>query len=242
MQWRSAHASHVGLVRKVNEDATLDRPDLGIWAVADGMGGHSAGDVASQMLVEALGRLRPQRDLSTFVEFAEHGILTVNERLLALSRLRRQVIGSTIVTLLACGTHCAFLWAGDSRLYRYRDGQLAQLSTDHSQVERYVQMGLLAREHVHLHPDSNLITRAVGASEPLYLDCDMAELRAGDRFLLSSDGLDKHVPHGEIAQGMRQPDLQRAVDQLVDLALERGGTDNVSVCLVEMLSDEQGTR
>ena len=242
MQWRSVHASHVGLVRKVNEDATLDRPDIGLWAVADGMGGHSAGDLASQMLVEALGRLRPQRDLSTFVEFAEHSILAVNERLLELSRLRRQVIGSTIVTLLACGRHCAFLWAGDSRLYRLRDGRLEQLSTDHSQVERYVQMGLLARENVHLHPDANLITRAVCASEPLYLDCDMAELRAGDRFLLSSDGLDKHVTAREIAQDLRQHDLQRAADHLVDLALERGGTDNVSVCLVEIFSDEPGAR
>jgi serine/threonine protein phosphatase PrpC len=109
-------------------------------------------------------------------------------------------------------------------------------------VERYVQMGLLAREDVHLHPDANLITRAVGASEPLYLDCDMAELRAGDRYLLSSDGLDKHVSATEIAQGLRQPDLQRAVDQLVDLALERGGTDNVSACLVEISGDDPGAR
>jgi len=237
MRWQSVHATHVGLVRKVNEDATLDRPDLGIWAVADGMGGHSAGDLASQMLVETLGRLRPQRDLSTFVEFAEHGILTVNERLLELSRIRRQVIGSTIVALLACGRHCAFLWAGDSRLYRLRDDRLEQLTTDHSQVERYVQMGLLARESVHSHPDANLITRAVGASNPLYLDCDMAELRIGDRFLLSSDGLDKHVPATGIAQCVRQPDLQRAAGQLVDLALERGGTDNVSVCIVEIVSE-----
>lgn len=237
MQWRSAHATHLGHVRTVNEDATLDRPDLGIWAVADGMGGHAAGDVASRMLVDALGRLRPQRDLSTLVEFAEHGILGVNDRLLELARQRGQVIGSTIVTLLACGRHCAFLWAGDSRLYRFRDGELEQLTTDHSQVERYVQLGLLAREDVHQHPDSNLITRAVGASSPLYLDCDMTALHAGDRFLLSSDGLDKHVGSREIAEALRLTDPQRAADRLVAGALAHGGTDNVSVCVVDVVDD-----
>lgn len=237
MQWRSAHATHVGLVRTINEDATLDRPDLGVWAVADGMGGHAAGDVASRMLVEALGRLRPQRDLSTLVEFAEHGILGVNERLLELARERGQLIGSTVVALLACRRHCAFLWAGDSRLYRFRDGGLEQLTTDHSQVERYVQLGLLAREDVHLHPDANLITRAVGASTPLYLDCDMTALRGGDRFLLSSDGMDKHVNAREIVDCLRLDDPQHAADRLVALALEHGGTDNVSVCVIDVADD-----
>lgn len=237
MRWRSVSATHVGLVRKVNEDAVLDRPDIGVWAIADGMGGHSAGDVASQMLVESLGRLRVPADLSTFVEFAEHNILAVNDRLLDLSRARHQVIGSTIVTLLMRERHCAFLWAGDSRLYRLREGEIAQLTTDHSQVEQYVQQGLLSREDAQFHPDNNLITRAVGATQALYLDCDVTEMRPGDRFLLSSDGLDKHVLVDEIADGLRRFELPRCARHLINLALEAGGTDNVSVCLVEVLAD-----
>lgn len=237
MRWQSVSATHVGLVRKVNEDALLDRPDIGVWAVADGMGGHAAGDLASQMLIEALGRLRVPADLSTFVEFAEHNILAVNDRLLDLSRFRHQVIGSTIVTLLMRDRHCAFLWAGDSRLYRFRDGVLDQLTTDHSQVEQYVQQGLLSREDAQFHPDNNLITRAVGATPALFLDCDVAAMQPGDRYLLSSDGLDKHVIHDEIADGLRRFELPRCARHLINLALEAGGTDNVSVCLVEILDD-----
>ncbi len=237
MRWQSVSATDVGLVRRVNEDSLLDRPDIGVWAIADGMGGHSAGDLASQMLVESLGRLRAPADLSTFVDFAEHNILAVNDRLLDLARFRHQVIGSTIVTLLMTGRHCAYLWAGDSRLYRLRDGTLEQLTTDHSQVEQYVQQGLLSREDAQNHPDNNLITRAVGATDALYLDCDIAALAPGDRFLLSSDGLDKHVSSDEIADGLRRFELPRCARHLINLALERGGTDNVSVCLVEILAD-----
>lgn len=237
MRWQSVSATHVGLVRKVNEDCILDRPDIGVWAVADGMGGHSAGDLASQMLIESLGRLRVPADLSTFVEFAEHNILAVNDRLLDLARFRQQVIGSTIVTLLMRDRHCAFLWAGDSRLYRLRDGQFEQLTTDHSQVEQYVQQGLLSREDAQFHPDNNLITRAVGATQSLFLDCDVAAMTPGDRYLLSSDGLDKHVMARDIADGLRRFDLPRCARHLINLALENGGTDNVSVCLVEVLDE-----
>lgn len=237
MRWQSVSATDVGLVRRINEDSLLDRPDIGVWAIADGMGGHSAGDLASQMLVESLGRLRAPADLSTFVDFAEHNILAVNDRLLDLARFRHQVIGSTIVTLLIMGRHCAYLWAGDSRLYRLRNGEFEQLTIDHSQVEQYVQQGLLSREDAQKHPDNNLITRAVGATDALYLDCDIAELAPGDRFLLSSDGLDKHVSSEEIADGLRRFELPRCARHLINLALERGGTDNVSVCLVEILGD-----
>lgn len=238
LRWKSVSATDVGLVRKVNEDAILDRPDIGLWAIADGMGGHSAGDLASQMLAESLGRLKVPPNLSTFVEFAEHNILSVNERLIELSRFRRQVIGSTIVTLLMYGEYCAFLWAGDSRLYRFRDDTLTQLTTDHSQVEQYVQQGLLPREEAQSHPDVNLITRAVGANEMLYLDCDMAPLAVGDRFLLSSDGLDKHVTPAEIADAMRRMELPRCARHLINLTIERGAADNVSVCLVQIQDDD----
>lgn len=234
MRWQSAALTDAGLVRQHNEDAFLDNAEIGVWAVADGMGGHSAGDLASEMIVTALSRLKAAPDLSTLVEFAEHQITLVNERLQALSRERRQVIGSTVVGLLACGEHAAFLWAGDSRLYRLRDGVLERLTTDHSKVEEYVKHGIITREEAHNHPDGNLITRAVGASENLFLECNMVELAVGDRFLLCSDGLDKHVLDRDIALALEGLDGQATVAKLIHMALAGGGTDNVTVCFVEI--------
>jgi len=235
MRWHSVAITDVGLVRQINEDSLLDSPDAGIWAVADGMGGHSAGDLASEMIVSALARLKPAANLSLLVEFAEHQLLAVNERLQALSRERRQVIGSTVVSLLACDSHAAFLWAGDSRLYRRSMGELERLTTDHSKVEEYVKHGIITREEAHNHPDGNLITRAVGAAEQLFLDCNIVELNEGDRFLLCSDGLDKHVHERDIATAMVGADLPTTARRLIDMALAAGATDNVTVCLVEVL-------
>jgi serine/threonine protein phosphatase PrpC len=235
MHWQSAALTDPGLIRQVNEDAFLENPDAGVWAVADGMGGHSAGDLASEMIVTALARLKPAPDLSTLVEFAEHQIILVNERLQSISRERRQVIGSTVVSMVACGEHAAFLWAGDSRLYRLRDGVLERLTIDHSKVEEYVRHGIITREEAQNHPDGNLITRAVGAAENLFLECNMVELAVGDRFLLCSDGLDKHVIDRDIATALSGQELQATCKKLVHLALEGGGTDNVTVCLIEIV-------
>ena len=234
MRWQSCGQTDVGLVRQINEDALLDRPEAGIWAVADGMGGHSAGDVASEMIVTALARLKPANDLSTLVEFAEHQLLGVNEQLQALSRERRQIIGSTVVCLLAVGDYAAFLWAGDSRLYRLRDGELVRLTADHSKVEEYVRHGIITREEAQNHPDGNLITRAVGAAEALFLECNMTALKAGDRYLLCTDGLDKHVRDEDIAETLRTHELRLAARELIELALRGGATDNVTLCAVEI--------
>lgn len=236
MHWQSCAKTDVGLVRQINEDALLDRPEAGIWVVADGMGGHSAGDVASEMIVTALARLKPAGDLSTMVEFAEHQLLTVNEQLQALSLERRQIIGSTVVCLLAVGHYAAFLWAGDSRLYRLRDGEFERLSTDHSKVEEYVRHGIISREEAQNHPDGNLITRAVGAAEALFLECNLTDLLPGDRFLLCTDGLDKHVRDEDIAATVMAHDIRLAAHELIQLALRGGATDNVTLCLVEILT------
>lgn len=234
MRWQSFAQTDVGLVRQINEDAWLDRPDAGIWAVADGMGGHSAGDVASQMIVSALARLKPANDLSTLVEFAEHQLLGVNDQLQKMSLERRQIIGSTVVCLLAVGQHAAFLWAGDSRLYRLRDGELQRLTTDHSKVEEYVRHGIISREEAYNHPDGNLITRAVGAAEALFLECNLTDLKAGDRFLLCTDGLDKHVRDEDIAATLLANELRLAARELIELALRGGASDNVTLLVVEI--------
>src|SRR5437773_1404803 len=142
--------THIGLVRQRNEDAFLDRPDLGIWAVADGMGGHHAGDFASASIVTALGAIEPVGDLDAFVEAAVCELAAVDGALR--SRAAKlgpnAVIASTVVVLLAMHEHVEALWAGDSRLYRWRDGEFRRMSKDHSKVQEMVDAGLLHPEQM----------------------------------------------------------------------------------------------
>jgi serine/threonine protein phosphatase PrpC len=232
ISWSSALRTDVGKVRKLNEDSGLGRPDARLWVVADGMGGHSAGDLASQMVVNSLSKVKASDNLSEHVDFVEHSILGANDRLHELSSALNQTSGSTVVALLGGDHHCVFMWAGDSRLYRLRDRQLSQLTTDHTQAELYIERGLISRESAADHPSGNMVTRAVGATATLYLDIDIVEVLAGDRFLLSSDGLDKHVSDREIESAMQDADPQTIVDTLVELTLSRGAIDNVTVCAV----------
>jgi len=232
INWHSALRSDVGKVRKLNEDSGLDRPDARLWAVADGMGGHSAGDLASQMIVNSLAKVKASVQLSEHVDFVEHSVLSVNNRLYELGRAHNQTSGSTVVILLGGERHCVFMWAGDSRLYRLRDGELRQLTTDHTQAELYIEQGLISRESAADHPSGNMVTRAVGAAASLFLDIDIAEVVPRDRFILSSDGLDKHVSDPEIAVAMQNGTPQEVADRLVELTLARGATDNVTVCAV----------
>lgn len=236
-RWTSSAVTHVGLVRQINEDAFLERPDLGIWAVADGMGGHHAGDVASSSIVSALNDTHPTDRLSQYVNDIEDRLIGVNNRLrqMAAEHHDNRTIGSTIITLVALEQHCAILWAGDSRAYRLRESQLLQLTRDHSQVEEMVERGLLQPEDADHHPASNVITRAVGASDVLYIDVDLHELKPGDRYLLCSDGLYKHLDSNDIAAQLKSTEsLQRITQNLVNLTLERGASDNVTVVLVQI--------
>ena len=230
----SATRTDVGKIRKLNEDACLARPDIGLWTVADGMGGHTAGDLASQMIVNALAKIKPTPRLSELVDFVEHSVLGVNNRLFELGEAQNQTSGSTVVVLLAAAPYCVYMWAGDSRLYRLRQGALQQLTTDHTQVELYIEQGLIERGDAEQHQVANMITRAVGAASELMLDLDMDELADGDRFLLCSDGLDKHLSDHDIAKCLGGGDVDSAAERLVAMTLERGGSDNVTVCVVDV--------
>ena len=239
--WRSSTLSHVGNVRKLNEDACLDRSAIGLWVVADGMGGHSAGDLASQMIVNALGRVPKARSLNDFIDAVEGEIISVNAKLLKLSRDRNQTTGSTVVSMLAKGRHCVFIWAGDSRAYRLRANELQQMTVDHSQVELYIEQGLMSREEAKGHPASNMVTRAVGANDEILLDMEIAEMQPGDRYLLCSDGLDKHVADPEIAGILAQGEVEEAAQKLIDVTLARGANDNVTVSVIEILEGRDMT-
>jgi len=236
LAWHSYGITDVGKVRKHNEDAMLDRAEIGLWVVADGMGGHHAGDVASQMIVETSKKVHEGTNLSRYVDDIEDSILEVNTRLIEMAREseKRTTIGSTVVILVAYEKYCLYIWAGDSRLYRLRDTELRQLTIDHSQVEQYVEQGLITREEATVHPHGNMITRAVGASETLFLEMDIQEMKSGDRYLLCSDGLTKHTMDFEFQDMLQEGTVEETCKTLVDLTLERGAGDNVTAIVVDI--------
>lgn len=226
----------MGTVRSVNEDAYLDNGTNGLWVVADGMGGHAAGDVASQMITSTLEKISHPPSMALFVEQVEDSIFNVNQRLLDLSKneLDNQTIGSTVVCLLAHDDYCAVLWVGDSRAYRLREGHLKMLIQEHTQAEELVEQGLIDADEAESHPTFNILTRAVGAQASLFVDVDLFEVAKGDRFLLCSDGLNKVVSDEEILEVLDTQPLQAAVEQLVGRALEQGSRDNVTVMVVDV--------
>ena len=236
LSWSSCAISDTGKVRKHNEDSMLERPDIGLWVVADGMGGHAAGDVASQMIVSSLKKVHEGVELNRIVNDIEDRLIEVNKKLIekANQSTRKTTIGSTVVVLLAYSKYCVYLWAGDSRIYRMRNNQLRQITTDHSQVEMYVERGLISREEAAVHPHANMITRAVGAMDDLFLDMDIQEIQSKDRYLLCSDGLTKHITDFEIEDILKEGSHTETCKTLVDLTLDRGAGDNVTVIVVDI--------
>jgi serine/threonine protein phosphatase PrpC len=223
----------VGAVRELNEDAYLERPDIGLWLVADGMGGHFAGDVASQMVVSAMQELEPAKSLSQFVDMVERQLIDTNARLREYAeREETHTIGSTVVALLIRGEHAVCLWAGDSRMYRYRGGRLEQISQDHALVEELVERGVLTPEQAVDHPHGNLVTRAVGAADQLFLDVEIIPIQAGDLFILCSDGLEKEVAEEKMSGMVSDCGADKLSHALLERALAYGARDNVTVLTV----------
>lgn len=239
--WTSAAASHVGMVRRLNEDACLALPSLGLWAVADGMGGHAAGEVASQTIIDALERLSPPSDWDAYCAAAQASLQQANQRLReeSVQRYHHRIIGSTVVVLLAREDQGACLWVGDSRLYRLRNGQLEQLTRDHSHVQDLVDQGLISAEQALHHPLSNVITRAVGSEDTLNIDSRRFSLQAGDTFLLCSDGLYKAVSVMDIARMLTGGVPQEIAQALIHAALVRNADDNVTVVVIGVRDSDQ---
>jgi len=233
---RSSHVTHPGAKRDHNEDAFVDRPDLGIWAVADGAGGHQAGEVASGMIAETLEAIPAGLDGQAMLAQIRNRIDEVHAALRAESQRRGPdvMIASTVVVLCARGARIVCLWAGDSRAYRFSGGALQQISHDHSLVQELVDAGQISPEAAESHPNANIITRAVGADTPegLMLDKAAGELHPGDRFLLCSDGLTKTIPEPEIA-ALLAADGDVAT-RLIEVALEKQARDNVTVVIVDV--------
>lgn len=236
MTFECVSRTHVGLRRKVNEDALAVRTDRGLWAVADGMGGHDAGDVASAKVAEALLRLPTSYLLDDLVNNAVAAMQSVNRELVELagSTGSSRAIGSTVVGLAIANAEYRCFWAGDSRAYRIRDGIIAQLSRDHSLVQDLVDAGMLDSKEAEHHPNANIITRAVGANGELTVDTASGDAHRGDLFLLASDGLTRLVRDEELAAVIASRPLEAAADTLVDMVLARGAPDNVTLIITRL--------
>lgn len=214
----------------------LARPERGLWAVADGMGGHSAGDRASQLVVTRLNELALGDDLPGAIDAVDDALVSSNTALRELAAAEhKRTIGCTAAAMVARGRHAAMLWAGDSRVYRHRPGDgLSQLTQDHAMVEQLVTQGVLSRAEAENHPQANLITRAVGAADVLFVDVELFELKAGDVLMICSDGLYKEVETHEIGELLADDEIDDPARALVDLALSRRARDNTTVIVVKV--------
>lgn len=222
--YQSAGRTDVGRVRQTNQDSFIERTDLGLWAVADGMGGHTAGEVASRMICAALADVAPGSSFEATVEDVRQRLQLVNEELVrtAAQSLLGDVCGSTVVALLVWGQRLTTVWAGDSRLYRARGGELLQLTTDHSFPGSGAGIG-----------EASGLTRAVGAEAVLHLDQVEGDVAPGDRYLLCSDGLTRVVPETDILAALGLETPAASVDALVGAALAGGAPDNVTAIVIE---------
>jgi protein phosphatase/serine/threonine-protein phosphatase Stp1 len=236
-RFRSSAATHPGAVRARNEDNFVNRPDLGLWAVADGAGGHHAGDVASRIVTDGLRTVPARLDAAELLAEIRHRIAEAHHALWAeAARYGRDAIcASTIVVLLARDDYYACLWAGDSRAYLLRDGRFRQLTRDHSMVQKLFDTGAISAAEALHHPSANIITCAVGA-EHLELDKVTDRLFPRDRFLLCSDGLFKTLPEPSLVE-LLAANQDGSAGQLLAAALGRNADDNVTAVTVEVLDE-----
>jgi protein phosphatase len=234
--FETGSATHTGRVRQENEDSYLARPDLGVWAVADGIGGHEDGKYASQTVVDkvaTLGRAVTPADLLARLEAR---LVEANDKIRDEAYQRGVTMGSTIVALLIHGRFYAVAWSGDSRVYLVRGGQIRMLSADHNEARDLMNKGILTPEEARRWPRRNVITRAVGVHDDPNVEVVQGELAESDQFVLCSDGLTNHVSDADILMHLQGRGAQSACDAMVETTLARGATDNVTVVAVKLLA------
>ncbi len=228
------HATHVGLRRAHNEDTYWADGALGLWLVADGMGGHEHGEVASAIARDTLVReVGAGRDLTDAVRRADEAIIALSNK-----RSEALPMGTTIAVLRVQDRNYDVAWVGDSRVYLWQNGALKQLSQDHSYVQELVTQGAISAEQARNHPHRNMVTQALGITSPqeLRVETRQGMLEPGMQFLLCSDGLTEEVEDDAIARVLAREELaaQECVEHLVLAALDGGGSDNITVLLVRV--------
>jgi protein phosphatase len=228
------HATHVGLRRAHNEDTYWADGSLGLWLVADGMGGHEYGEVASAVARDTL-----VQEVNKGLGLVD-AIRGADEAIIALSQRRKEALpmGTTIAALRVERDNYEVAWVGDSRVYLWQHGALRQLSQDHSYVQELVAQGAISAEQARNHPHRNMVTQALGITDPqeLHVETCTGKLEPGMQFLICSDGLTEEVDDGAIETVLARRDLaaQECVEHLVLAALDSGGSDNVTVLLVRV--------
>ena len=230
----------IGRVRRQNEDAAWMDESRGVFAVADGMGGHLAGEVASSMAMDAVRELAGS-DARPGIGAMRSAVQRAHNAILAHAGTHRECagMGTTLSLMWRAGRFMYIAHVGDSRIYRLRDGSLEQITQDHSLVAELVRAGLITAEEARRHPRRNIITRALGTQGDNTPDLLAADNRPGDLWLLCTDGLTGMVPDDEIERTLLSLPLEEAVDRLLGLALEAGGSDNVTLILY--LDEEDST-
>jgi serine/threonine-protein phosphatase Stp1 len=227
----AAARSHVGKVRQINEDRFLVRSERGLWAVADGMGGHSAGSDAATAAIEELAELA---DGSGAISDAalRAALERANRRIHDRANGQKAVSGSTIVVAWADRDRLSVFWAGDSRAYRVRDGAVQGLTHDHSVVQELLDAGEITAAEAERHPFAHLVTRALGASDTLTPDQIVVDLAPGDRVLLCSDGVSRTLDLLAVARGNLA--IEEFADDLLSAALRCDGSDNATLVAIHM--------
>lgn len=232
---RMASRTHQGNVRASNQDALILQPGIhGLYGVADGMGGHNAGDVASRMAVLLLGRVLEGAKPS--MELLRAGIEEVNLMIYEEQCKDEKLsgMGTTITVLWEDDDQILLGHVGDSRAYRIRNMQIAQVTQDHSMVGELLRDCLITKEEALRHPYRNVITRALGAAGKIEVDTLILDKQRGDKYLICSDGLYEYVSEETILAILKKTPLEDAADQLLKLALDGGGRDNISLVIAEV--------
>lgn len=230
-----------GSVRDHNEDAFVCLDKQRMWVVADGAGGHAAGEVASNMIVDQLAIVKRPRFMGDFLHVIETCLNVVNEELITLSggAATSKIIGSTVTVLVQHRNQMVCLWAGDSRIYLLRNNVLGALTHDHNRVDEFVDSGF-TQEEAEKYPQAQHLTHAVGVESPLYLEKMTQECLADDVFLMCSDGLYNAVSHDAMRDILAKPNVsvKSCARQLIKTALDNGARDNVTALLVNVSSTE----
>ncbi len=230
--WRSAGRTLQGKARPRNEDAFLDAPQAGCWAVADGMGGHQSGDVASQRVISSLAALPEGGSFEQRIEAVRVCLRGLDSQL-GQALAQPGIVGSTVVALLLEASRAACIWAGDSRCYLWRGQRLYQLSRDHSLQQQLMDTQQLSLEQAQAHPSARALTRAIGARRPLSLEVLELRTRPGDVFLLCSDGLYQGLSHGQLGSAMSLDAPWQVVERLFSDVLRGPARDDLTAVVIQ---------
>ena len=226
------HGTHIGHIRRINEDALFVNDREGLWLVADGIGGHGNGEKASGIVVKHVESYRQSDSIKKCLADMKARLLQANEACRCIPG--GGTLGTTVAALLVCESDATFLWAGDSRVYRLRNGDLTLITKDHNLAQERCRRGEVSQDAAQRLPSANVLTRAVGIHKHLRLETRVAEIVAGDRYLISTDGLYKELTLETIRQILSGPFSDQILQGLIDEALNRGGRDNITGIVVDV--------